>query len=249
MLNEFKTVRQMVKNSPFPHLPIHITEFNSSYHPLCPIHDTPLNAAYLARILSEGGDWVDSFSYWTFSDVFEEADVPRSIFHGGFGLVAFNNIPKPVFHMFTFFNELGRKILYRDEHLIVTEREYGSIALIFWNEVLSKEEQQSRRYKLEVPVSFNEAFVKQKIIDEEYGNPWRTWIEMGRPRFPSKFQIQTLKEVAVPRITTSRMKAENGYLALDFTLGKNAVVLFEILKVDDQSHTYIGLNDSKIPGY
>lgn len=61
MLNEFKSVREKVRNSPFPDLPIHITEFNSSYHPLCPIHDTPFNAAYLARVLSEAGDYVDSF--------------------------------------------------------------------------------------------------------------------------------------------------------------------------------------------
>lgn len=249
MLNEFKTVREMVKNSPFPNLPIHITEFNSSYHPLCPIHDTPFNAAYLARILSEGGDYVDSFSYWTFSDVFEEADVPRSLFHGGFGLVAFHNIPKPVFHMFTFFNAMGKNILYRDDHILITKRDDGTIALISWNEVMNKEETIERRYKIEIPVDYKEVFIKQKLIDEEYGNPWRTWIQMGRPRYPKKDQIETLREVAKPKVSTYRMTSENGYITLEFTLGKNAVTLFEISKVVDESHTYIGLDDSKIPSY
>lgn len=249
MLNEFKSVREKVRNSPFPDLPIHITEFNSSYHPLCPIHDTPFNAAYLARVLSEAGDYVDSFSYWTFSDVFEEADVPRAIFHGGFGLVAFNNIPKPVFHMFTFFNAMGNKILYRDEHILITERENGTIAIVAWNEVMKKEEATDRKYKIEIPVDYNDVFIKQKLIDEENGNPWRTWIQMGRPRYPTKEQIETLREVAKPKISTFRMMAENGYITLEFTLSKNAVVLFEVSKVVDESDTYIGLDDSKIPGY
>jgi len=45
------------------------------------------------------------------------------------------------------------------------------------------------------------------------------------------------------------MMAENGYITLEFTLSKNAVVLFEVSKVVDESDTYIGLDDSKIPGY
>jgi xylan 1,4-beta-xylosidase len=249
MIREFREVRNQVKNSPFPNLPIHITEYNSSYNPLCPIHDTPFNAAYLARVLSEGGDYVDSFSYWTFSDVFEEADVPRSIFHGGFGLVAFNNIPKPVFHMFTFFNAMGKKILYRDEHILVTQRENGSIAIVAWNEVMRKDAEQEREYKLEIPVDFEDVFIKQKLIDENHGNPWKTWIDMGRPRFPSKEQIKTLKEVAQPYITTWRMKANNGYITLNIKLGKNAVALYELSKIKDETPTYIGLDDSKIPGY
>ncbi|ADQ47207.1 Xylan 1,4-beta-xylosidase [Caldicellulosiruptor kronotskyensis 2002] len=249
MLNEFKMVREQIKNSPFPNLPIHITEYNSSYHPLCPVHDTPFNAAYLARILSEGGYYVDSFSYWTFSDVFEEADVPRSLFHGGFGLVAFNNIPKPVFHMFTFFNAMGRDILYRDDHILVTKRADGSVAIVAWNEVISKEQEIEREYKLEIPIDFEDIFVKQKLINEEHANPWRVWIEMGRPRYPSKEQIKTLKEIAKPHVSTCRMRAREGYVTLNIKLGKNAVVLYELNKVNDETHTYIGLDDSKIPGY
>lgn len=66
---------------------MHITEFNTSYMPTNPMHDTAYNAAYLAPVLAAGGDLVDSFSYWTFCDVFEELDVPTSFFHGGFGLL------------------------------------------------------------------------------------------------------------------------------------------------------------------
>jgi len=49
---------------------------------------------------------------------------------------------------------------------------------------------------------------------------------MGRPRFPTKDQIKTLKEIANPYISTWRVKSENGYVNLDIKLGKNAVVLY-----------------------
>ncbi|SNX54652.1 xylan 1,4-beta-xylosidase [Thermoanaerobacterium sp. RBIITD] len=249
MIDEFKKVREMIKNSPFPNLPFHITEYNTSYSPLNPVHDTPFNAAYLARILSEGGDYVDSFSYWTFSDVFEEKDVPRSQFHGGFGLVALNKIPKPTFHMFKFFNSIGEEVLYRDNHMLITRRDDGSIALIAWNEIMEKTENPDKEYELEIPVGFKDVFIKKQMIDEEHGNPWGAWIHMGRPRFPSKEQIRTLRDIARPEIKTSRATSNDGYVNLKFKLGKNAVALFELTEIIDESSTYIGLDDSKINGY
>lgn len=151
--------------------------------------------------------------------------------------------------MFTFFNAMGRDILYRDDHILVTKRADGSVAIVAWNEVISKEQEIEREYKLEIPIDFEDIFVKQKLIDEEHANPWRVWIEMGRPRYPSKEQIKTLKEIAKPYVSTCRMRAREGYVTLNIKLGKNAVVLYELNKVNDETHTYIGLDDSKIPGY
>ncbi|WP_163193461.1 GH39 family glycosyl hydrolase [Clostridium thermarum] len=249
MLDEFKTVRGMIKESPFPDLPFHITEYNSSYHPQNPVHDTPFNAAYLARILSEGSDYVDSFSYWTFSDVFEETDVPRSQFHGGFGLMALNNIPKPTFHMFSFFSAMGEERLYRDEHLLVTRRKDGSIALVAWNESMEKGEGFEREYELELPIDSKDVFIKQQLIDENNGNPWGTWKQMGRPRFPRKAEVETLRQAAQPKLITSRAASDDGYVKLKFTLTKNAVTLIELTGIVDETDTYLGLDDSRITSY
>lgn len=57
-------------------LPMHITEFNTSYRPDSPVHDTTRNAAYVARLLARLGEVNDSYSYWTFGDVFEEMGFP-----------------------------------------------------------------------------------------------------------------------------------------------------------------------------
>jgi xylan 1,4-beta-xylosidase len=249
MLDEFRQVREMIDQSPLPKLPFHITEYNTSWHPLNPVHDTALNAAYLCRILSEGGDYADSFSYWTFSDVFEECDVPRSQFHGGFGLMALNGIPKPTFYTFKFFKSMSGEILYRDEQTLVTRKEDGSVAIITWNEVMEKGEGFERELEIELPVDFASAFVKRSTISEDYGNPWRTWIQMGRPRFPSRKAVEVLREVARPLVTTSRIESENGRVTLKIKLTKNEVSLFEITGIMDESHTYIGLDDSKVTSY
>nr|Q9ZFM2.1 RecName: Full=Beta-xylosidase; AltName: Full=1,4-beta-D-xylan xylohydrolase; AltName: Full=Xylan 1,4-beta-xylosidase [Geobacillus stearothermophilus]ABI49941.1 beta-xylosidase [Geobacillus stearothermophilus] len=248
MLEQFKTVRALIRQSPFPHLPLHITEYNTSYSPINPVHDTALNAAYIARILSEGGDYVDSFSYWTFSDVFEEMDVPKALFHGGFGLVALHSIPKPTFHAFTFFNALGDELLYRDGEMIVTRRKDGSIAAVLWNLVMEKGEGLTKEVQLVIPVSFSAVFIKRQIVNEQYGNAWRVWKQMGRPRFPSRQAVETLPS-AQPHVMTEQRRATDGVIHLSIVLSKNEVTLIEIEQVRDETSTYVGLDDGEITSY
>ncbi|MFC1735578.1 glycosyl hydrolase [Candidatus Hydrogenedentota bacterium] len=249
LVRQFKEAREKIVASAFSdNMPLHITEYNTSYSPLCPIHDSTFNAAYLARTLSEGGDFADSFSYWTFSDVFAEADVPKAQFHGGFGLVAMNGIRKPTFHLFSFFSCLGGEMLYRDENVIVTRHEDGTVALIAWNDVMEAGQGFEKDFDLRIPVSFPEVCVKQQVVDEENGNPWRVWKEMGRPRYPDAGEIDTLHHAAVPALNFKRMTPENGFLKLKLKLGKNAFTLVELSPLEDETSTYVGLDDSKIPG-
>ncbi|MFD2657406.1 GH39 family glycosyl hydrolase [Gracilibacillus thailandensis] len=249
MLAEFKNVRQLIKDSDFPDLPFHITEYNTSYSPINPVHDTTLNAAYLAKILSEGGDHVDSFSYWTFSDIFEELDVPKAQFHGGFGLMGLGNVRKPTYHLFAFFNRLGSKVLYRDDHILVTEKNDGNISLVVWNLVMEKGDDHNRVINIQLPLANGKYFVSSKSISEKHANPWRVWQEMGRPRFPSKAQVETLKQSAVPLFESFQEHANDVGLQLDVQLTKNEVKLIEVELLKDETPSYPGLDDSLIDSY
>ena len=122
-------------------LPIHITEFNTSYIPNNPLHDTNQNAAYLARQLARLGEDNESYSYWTFGDVFEEQGVPYTPFHGGFGLVANGCIPKPTFWTFAFFKKLKEaagQCVYRDDETVVMKLANGGYRIVAWNESVSR---------------------------------------------------------------------------------------------------------------
>lgn len=249
MLNEFKKVREIIDASPFPYLPFHITEYNTSYSPINPVHDTPLNATYLARILSEGGDYVDSFSYWTFSDIFEERDVPIAQFHGGFGLIGINEVPKPTFHLFSFFNLLGEEQLYRDEETLVTRRKDGSVALVIWNLVMEKGESFQKEVTIDIPIVTGKVFIKRQTVDENHANPWKVWKEYGRPRFPSKQMVETFKQASMPLIRTSQEMSEDDKLTITITLTKNEISIIECMSIHDESDSYIGLDDSLIPSY
>lgn len=233
-----KTSRDIIDSfSEYKGLPIHITEFNTSYTPKGVIHDTNLNAALIALQLSRLGDVNESYSYWTFGDVFEETGVPFTPFHGGFGLVANGCIPKPTFWTFAFFKKLKEgdgQCVYKDDNIVLMKRKDGGYQGVAWNiskRTGDKSEAQTKEPKimnLSLPVCDEECCILTKTVDEETCNPLKVWHDMGEPSSLSEEQKKLLKESARPYIQTDRMEAEDGRLCVELSLRRNAVVYFEV---------------------
>ena len=102
-----KRVRQQISDSPMPKLELHFTEWSASYTPSDPVHDSYHSAAFILDRLKKCGDAAQSMSYWTFTDIFEEAGPRWEAFHGGFGLINYQGINKPAFYAYQFLNRLG----------------------------------------------------------------------------------------------------------------------------------------------
>ena len=105
-----------------PKLELHFTEWSSSYTPTDPIHDSYHSAAYILDKLKKCGDAAQSMSYWTFTDIFEEAGPRWEAFHGGFGLINYEDINKPAFYAYQFLNRLGPTELKRQRSVVVDLR-------------------------------------------------------------------------------------------------------------------------------
>jgi xylan 1,4-beta-xylosidase len=88
-------------------LPIHITEWSTSYSPRDPVHDAYFSAPYILEQFKHAEQGIASMSYWVFTDIFEEAGPPMTPFHGGFGLVTLQGIKKPAYFAYQFMNQLG----------------------------------------------------------------------------------------------------------------------------------------------
>lgn len=215
-------------------LPMHITEYNTSYSPDSPVHDTIQNAAYIAWLLSRMGEVCESYSYWTFGDIFEEKGVPFTPFHGGFGLVANGEIPKPTFWTFRFFKDLQGTCIERTDEMILMKGTDGGYFGTAWNLCLDREEE--LQLEISLPVEKNETYcLLTKCVDEDHGNPLKIWHELGEPANPSKEDVKILRESAVPWIRTQQLLADASELTIRLNLSANAVLWFELRKVKKQT--------------
>ena len=246
-----KTSRDIIDSFPeYQNLPIHITEFNTSYTPKGVIHDTNLNAAFIAHQLSRLGDVNESYSYWTFGDVFEEQGVPFTPFHGGFGLVAEGCIPKPTFWTFAFYKKLkdsNGQCVYKDDNMVVLRHGKSDYLGVAWNivrrttEALSKESEELKEIRISMPACDGGYSFLMKIVDEETCNPLKVWHDLGEPAYLNEEQKRLLREAAMPYLKTDRLKALDGNVSIAFSLNRNAVVYFEVNRsevIPDRGYDY-----------
>ncbi|MEU4570181.1 xylan 1,4-beta-xylosidase [Micromonospora sp. NPDC023956] len=241
LLAQFAAPRRHLRDTALDGLPVHITEFNSSYRPDNPVHDTAFHAAYLAPVLAGGGDLVDSFAYWTFSDMFEEEGVPTALFHGGFGLLTHRQIKKPTYHLYAFMARLGAEILARGPDHLVTRDTDGRVAVLAWAPVdVTGREPVPDRHPLALsiplgPPGTTSAFLLRSSVGEEAGNARAAWAELGRPRSPRPRQLDALREAAEPARTHRALPVTAGRVALDLVLSRHEVTLVELTPVRDET--------------
>lgn len=242
LLSDFASGREHADAAGYPELPIHITEFNTSYRPDNPVHDTAHNAAYLAPVLARGGELVDSFSYWTFCDVFEEHGVPPTFLHGGFGLLSHGGLPKPTFHLFAFRARLSGVRVELGEHHETWRADDGVVRVLAWN---PGGESVARTVYVNGLASESVLVVTQ-VVDDSVGNLHSAWVALGRPDSPTAEQMKLLETMAKPALEYARADVVEGMLDLSISLRSNAVQLIEIMPISEAP--YPGRDDRRMWG-
>jgi xylan 1,4-beta-xylosidase len=220
-----KKVHDEITVSSKPTLPLIWSEFNASYKNEPEVTDSIYMGPWLADMIHQCDGLVDSMSYWTFSDVFEEQGVVKTPFYGGYGLIAANGIPKPAFNAFKLLHKLGdERISVDSDSVLLTRRNDGTLVLAAWNYFPPGETGASRTITLQ----FKNAKLRQALIsrlDSEHGDVRPVDEKMGSPRYPTPAEIEELrKAAALPQPETRKLKNDE----LTLTLPAHGLAIIEL---------------------
>ena len=212
--DDLRTLREMIDHSAYPKAEIHLTEWNSSPSPVDHAHDSLAAAAFVAKTNLESIGLADSLSYWVFTDVFEENRNIDSIFHGGFGLINYQEIVKPAFHAYRMMNELGDQFLAQVPGGIVTRfSKSGHISVMAYNyppEMKASlpvgntleaadaidDSGSARPFTLDLSHLSPGASFLIETLDKQHGDPVAAWEAMGKPEPPNLKQTELLRDFA-----------------------------------------------------
>jgi xylan 1,4-beta-xylosidase len=212
--------------------PVYYTEWNSSSNPWDPLHDEPYAAAFIASTIMEANGLVDAYSFWTFSDIFEENYFPSLPFHGGFGLLTLHGIPKPSYRAFELLHHLGERQslvdgLHETVDCSVIQKE-SSVSLLLTNHTtpghsIGTEDLHIRLDNAPEPVS-----ARIQRIDEDHANAKRLWREMGRPEFLSHKDVERLEKASQLVTEKQSLRHDDRSVSLKVTLPAHAVAVVTI---------------------
>lgn len=241
--NDVWNVRKQVQ-ADWPGLPLYITEWSTSYSSRDPIHDDYLSAAFILDKLKKTEGGAQSISYWTYTDLFEEAGPPPSSFHGGFGLVNREGIRKASFFAYKYLNELGASELAgSDTHSVLTRTKTG-FAGLFWDYTTPDQPESNRPFyrkaRPATPVAPIELeFTKLKpgkyrlrLYRTGYkaNDAYTQYIEWGMPKDLSADQVATLQRLSsdVPESAADVTVGPDGSFHKAIAMRTNDVVLVKL---------------------
>jgi xylan 1,4-beta-xylosidase len=181
-------------------LPVYYTEWNSSSNPRDPLHDEPYAAAFATSTIMEAKGLVEGYSFWTFSDIFEENHFPSMPFHGGFGLLNLHGLPKPTYRAFELLHHAGTtQWLVDGLHETVDCSVMGndsSLTILLTNHTTPGHSIETENIELRLENALQPADVYTQRIDAEHANPKLLWEEMGQPAYLTKKDVERLEEAS-----------------------------------------------------
>jgi xylan 1,4-beta-xylosidase len=213
-------------------LPLYYTEWNISSNPRDPMHDEPFAAAFITRIVMEARGLAQGYSFWTFSDIFNENYFPSVPFHGGFGILNLHGIAKPSYRAFQLLHRLGTEFMEVDgTHETIDAwavRKGDAVTVMVTNLAMPRHPVQTElvSFRLTGASTPLAAFIER--IDEDHANPRKLWQTMGEPEYLSALQVCRLEGASVLTRDAQPLLYDQGNIDLKVDLPPQSVASITI---------------------
>ena len=228
-------------------LPVYITEWNSSYSPVDPVHDSFFAGPFILEQL-RNTEALDSMSFWTFTDIFEENGPAPRPFHGGFGLMSYQGIPKAAYWAYKYLSLLGStELVSSDKSSYVCRDEKGGVQVLFWDLTHptdgGKVSNQDFFFKTVPATNKGEASVvlhhlpageydiKVHMIGFQQNDPYTLWLNAGAPADLSREDVEEIKKnSAMEPVFQSAIKVD-GMVTLTMPIQANSVYFISLTPI------------------
>jgi len=242
-----RATREKMARSPFARAELHYTEWSASYTPFDPIHDSYHSPAFILDKIRHTGGAADSLSYWTFTDIFEEAGPRLTPLHGGFGLLNYQDLPKPSYFAYSFLHRLGATELKNsDADSFVCRDDKGGVQALVWDftithpgpsvinqEYYAKDQPTKDKGSVELKLSGLKRgtyMLSATKVGYRANDLQSAWRDLGSPAQLTRAQVATLREQTAgrPEITETVKIVRDGTFTRALPLRENDVWFVEL---------------------
>jgi xylan 1,4-beta-xylosidase len=214
--------------------PVYYTEWSTSSNPFDELHDLPYAAAYITKTIMEARGLVEGYSYWTFSDIFEENYFSSIPFHGGFGLLNIYGVPKPAYRAFELLHRLGNAVFpVTGNHptvdvWVIHKKKTGTVHVLLTNSALPAHPVKTELVTVQLNniTGIKNIFIER--IDNSHANATAAWMAMGKPGTLCPRQVQDLEMASALIKEKILYTFENGTILMEIETEPQATALVTI---------------------
>lgn len=226
--------------------PLFVTEWSASYSSRDCVHDSYFSAPFILHAVKACEGNAEMMSYWVYTDIFEETGIGPTPFHGGFGLINLQSLPKPSYYAYTMLSALGDDELECNDAETYVCRDGDEVQVLFWNSVMPTQNKElpNNVYftRIDPPAKLEDARVSLSGLEagREYevcvetvgyksGDVYTLYAERGFTDTPTREEIAALAEDSRPVSVSFSVKADgNGVLEFAVPQSENQADLVRI---------------------
>ncbi len=222
LMQDAKKVKNEAKGRP-----VYYTEWSTSSNAFDELHDHSYAAAHIIKNVMQVQGLVEGYSYWTFSDIFEENYFSSIPFHGGFGLMNIYGIPKPSYRAYELLHHIGTESLpVQGSHKTVEVwviQKSGKISVMITNCALPQHPIKTETVKITLKgiKNLKKSYIQR--IDDHHANATHAWINLGKPGSLSKKMVEELDLKSKLIKEPIQLKFEGSTAIIEIVIEPNAV--------------------------
>ena len=213
-------------------LPVYYTEWSTSSNPRDTLHDDSYCAAYIVHTLMSMETLVEGYSYWTFSDIFEENYFPSVPFHGGFGLMNIHGIPKPSYRAYEVMHRLGATRLdvggTHETVKLWVLRATDKVTVLAINLALPRHAINTESVAIKLEHLTGVAQARMARIDADNANAKTRWEALGSQEYPMPEQVENMIEASKLGWDHVDVRTTDKSSVIEMRLAPNSVTAIEL---------------------
>ena len=215
-------------------LPIYLTEWNNTPSQEDLLNDTCFKSCYIVKNILENYDRLESFGYWSLTDLMGEAPTPPHTFYGGIGLFTTGGIPKASYYAMCLLRQLGDEMIGSGEGWFASRRGDACQIILYnyrhFSALYAKGERFDMTFTdrytpfspdkyLDVHIEMQNMTaahysVKELSVSRSSGSAYDQWIAMGAIEPESREEEELLKSLSKPHLNKYTADPEDGILRL-----------------------------------
>lgn len=245
MQHHIKLLKQSLRRSGLPRVPILIDEWNSSLWQRDPISDTCFRSAFIAKNIMENASSVTAMAQAFVSDYSIEAYPEKEPFYGDIGLFTNNDVRKNAFYVYQLFAKLGEIQLASGDGWAVFRKDKTIQLVLYYycayNRLLGYtvtdfaksdryfvfSEREDKEYRFQFQgLAAGDYLLREWRINRENGSAYDKWVQMGSPESLTAEEVRYLDRSSEPAYYKRKIRYEGN--ALSFVVQPHEVALIEI---------------------
>lgn len=253
IIHKLQSLRKISEQYGVSHVPLYVTEWNSSNSCRNYLHDSIYKGTYIIKNVIDCIGKTDVFTYAGSLDFLYEYYDSTPMLCGAPGLISKNQICKPAFHAFSFLAHLKNQLLSIGENYIITKDDGNNYCIVCHNYCpptmdyyykygesapLDKVDSLFQSGSMELRFRLDHAAAGRYLVKKEYmnkmsGNLLAEWIHLGKPAVTTPDVESYLAAISIPRQTMEEAYSDNDVLTITTTLECNEFQMLQIIYLID----------------